>query len=77
MTALTSWGALRGWFRRARQHEPGSDAFGYRLIISREGGVDRLPRVKKFTGPMPLRERRSYGRSSSPRQRCEPSVFLR
>jgi hypothetical protein len=77
MTALTSWGALRGWFRHARQHEPGSNIFGYRLITSREGGIDRLPRVKKFTGPMLLRERRSYGRSSSPRQRFEPWVFLR
>ena len=33
--------------------------------------------VLKVNSPMLLREPRSYGRSSSPRQRCELSVFLR
>ncbi len=77
MRALTSWRSLRGRFRHARQHEPRLNVFGYRLIIIQEGGIDRLPGVKKLTGPMQLRERRSYGRSSSPRQRFEPWVFLR
>jgi hypothetical protein len=77
MTALTGWEFLRGWFRHARPHEPGSDTFGTVSIIGREGGIDRLPRVKKFTGPMLLRERRSYGRSSSQRQRFQSWVFLR
>jgi hypothetical protein len=30
----------------AGPHEPRSDTFGYRLVISREGGIDRLPGVK-------------------------------
>jgi hypothetical protein len=51
MTALSSWGSLRGWFRHARQHEAGSNIFGYRLIISREGGIDRLPGCQKVYGP--------------------------
>jgi hypothetical protein len=39
-------GISQRMFRNARPHEPGSDTFGYRLVISREGGIDRLPRVK-------------------------------
>jgi hypothetical protein len=29
-------------------HEPGSDAFGDRLVISWKGGIDRLPGVKRL-----------------------------
>src|SRR5580704_5504279 len=42
-TTFTGWDSLLGRSAMQEPHEPGSDAFGDRLVIIWKGGIDRLP----------------------------------